>query len=333
MSLKDSGADPRMLFHLLEFFGSEAAGLLQDAFGDADFADIVQQAGHVGAFGEGIAEAGLQGQLPAQDGDALAVAAGVGVLGIHRAGQAVQQAHHQAVHVVEEHGVFEIDGRFVGDGVEELAVLRVEIAAGLVPGRRDSRGRFPARWSGTAMSCRTCLPSQLKFVSPARSLMSSGPLCLQSMGDQLFGEAMDAAGRQAERPVKDRFLALDVISAQGHAHSLHAHDFQNVQARLLEEIVRGAVDAHPAADLVDQAQFLVGVGQMAGEGIQLGFQASQAKLIFEHAQDQAGLSLHGFFGVSEQLLGLLAEPGAVESEAAANPQDFLGEVEILRPAG
>ena len=58
---------------------------------------------------------------------------------------------------------------------------------------------------------------------------------------------------------------MNVIAVEGHAHSLDAHDFQNLEARLLEEIVGGAVDAHSAADLVDQTQFLVGVGQVSGK--------------------------------------------------------------------
>ena len=50
MSLQDSGADLRVLFHLLEFFRRELAGLLQHGFGHADLADVVQQAGHVDAI-------------------------------------------------------------------------------------------------------------------------------------------------------------------------------------------------------------------------------------------------------------------------------------------
>ena len=41
-------------------------------------------------------------------------------------------------------------------------------------------------------------------------------------------------------------------------------DFHDVAAGLLEEFLSAAVDLHPAADLVDQAQFLVGVGELAG---------------------------------------------------------------------
>ena len=110
----------------------EPAGLLQHAFGHADLADVMQQAGHVDAFDLLVAEPDLPGEMPAEQRDALAVAAGVGVLGVDRAGQAVQQAHHQAVHVVEQHRVFEIDRRFVGDASSAACCRRVEIAVGLV---------------------------------------------------------------------------------------------------------------------------------------------------------------------------------------------------------
>ncbi len=102
------------------------------AFGDADFSDVVKEPGHVNALGQRLGEAGFEGELAGDGGDAFAVAAGVGVLGVDGAGEAMEQSHHQAVHVVEEHGVFEIDRRFVGDRVEELAVLGVEIAGDFV---------------------------------------------------------------------------------------------------------------------------------------------------------------------------------------------------------
>ncbi len=42
----------------------------------------------------------------------------------------MEEAHHQAVDVVEEHmAVFEIDGGFVGDGVEELLITESESPA------------------------------------------------------------------------------------------------------------------------------------------------------------------------------------------------------------
>ena len=132
---QDARADLRVLFHLLEFFGRELAGLLQHGFGHADLADVVQQAGHVDALDLVIGQLDLGRQMPAEQRDALAVAAGVRILGVDRAGEAVQQAHHQAVHVFEQHRVFEIDRRFVGDRVQQLAVDRVELAGGAQ--RRD----------------------------------------------------------------------------------------------------------------------------------------------------------------------------------------------------
>jgi hypothetical protein len=130
--LEDLGADRRVALDLLELLGGQAAGLLQDGLGHADLADVVQQPGHVDLLDVAVAQADLARQVAADERDALAVAAGVGVLGVDRAGQAVQQAHHQAVHVLEQPGVLEVDRRLVGDRVQQLAVDRVELAVGLV---------------------------------------------------------------------------------------------------------------------------------------------------------------------------------------------------------
>src|SRR5450432_2032913 len=120
---------------------------------------------------------------------------------------------------------------------------------------------------------------------------------------------------------------------KGDAHSLDAHDFQNFEAGLFEEIGRWAVDAHTAADLVDEIQFFVGIGEVSGERIQFSFQAAEAKLIFVCSEHQACLSLNLLFAVGDKFLGLLTKPGSVESEPAADAEDFLGEVEIAAAAG
>ena len=93
----------------------------------------MQQAGHVDPLDLGIGAArSAAARCAAEQRHALGVAAGVGVLGVDGAGEAVQQAHHQAVHVLEQHGVLEVDRRLVGDGVQQLAVDRVELAVELV---------------------------------------------------------------------------------------------------------------------------------------------------------------------------------------------------------
>ena len=61
------------------------------AFGDADLADVVEQAGHVNLVHFLTPRAQVAGrELAAEQGHAFAMAARVGVFGVHRAGEAVQ---------------------------------------------------------------------------------------------------------------------------------------------------------------------------------------------------------------------------------------------------
>ena len=48
---------------------------------------------------------------------------------------------------------------------------------------------------------------------------------------------------------------------------------------------------------------------------------------------EPGLASDGLVVVGDKFLGLLAEPGGVEPEPAANAKHFLGEIEIDASAG
>ncbi len=72
---------------------------------------------------------------------------------------------------------------------------------------------------------------------------------------------------------------------------------------------------------------------MSGKGIQFAFQGSEAELIFECPEHEPGLAMNIVFGVGDEFLGLLTQPGSVESEAAADAEDFLGKIEVPGSAG
>ncbi len=60
---QDLSANGGMFFDGVEFGIGEAAGLGEDGFGDADFADIVQEAGEVDAFALFFGKADLAGEF------------------------------------------------------------------------------------------------------------------------------------------------------------------------------------------------------------------------------------------------------------------------------
>ena len=55
-----------------------------------------------------------------------------------------------------------------------------------------------------------------------------------------------------------------------------------------------AVDLHPAADLVDERQFFVGVGELAGERVDLALEAVELHAVADHALEQLGLAEQRF---------------------------------------
>ncbi len=138
---------------------------------------------------------------------------------------------------------------------------------------------------------------------------------------------MNGSRGEAEGAVEDGLLALGGVAAEGDAHALHTHDFQDIEACLLEKVIGAAVDSHAAADLVDETEFFVGVGELSGEGIEFAFEAGEAYLVAQHVEKHAGLTLHGLIVEGGSFLGLLIEPDSVEAEAAADADDIFAELE------
>ncbi len=116
-------------------------------------------------------------------------------------------------------------------------------------------------------------------------------------------------------------MLVDARRCERHAHAADVHHFHHVEARLLEEVAGAAVDLHAAADLVDQAQFFVGVGELAGERIELLLPGRRARTWSRiMPSSRRGLALDRFVAVGRQLVGLLVEPDAVEPEPAADAE-------------
>ncbi len=89
--LEDVVADRDVLVDLLLFLWGERLALAEDGIGDADLPDVMNQAREID-----VAQLPLsQSQLPSQfDGDpahSLAVAGGVGILGVNGGGQGPEQ--------------------------------------------------------------------------------------------------------------------------------------------------------------------------------------------------------------------------------------------------
>ncbi len=119
-----------------ELLGGEAAHLGQDALGNADLAHIVHQTGDADALGVLSAHAHLSGEELGEEGDALAVAAGVGVFGVDGGGEGVECPQAHGPLLGEPRDVLVEGAQEVGDGVDELHLRAgdVGIGSGLVAG-------------------------------------------------------------------------------------------------------------------------------------------------------------------------------------------------------
>jgi hypothetical protein len=124
----DRVPEPGVRLHDRELLVGERARLLQDGIGDADLADVVQQAGQAQPADVAGAHAQLLTDQPTQLGDGLAVAVGVGVLGVDRA----RQCGGQRVGVA-------LLGDLVGRGQRRLQRLVVEQAAAVAALCLDQR--------------------------------------------------------------------------------------------------------------------------------------------------------------------------------------------------
>ena len=72
-----------------------------------------------------------------------------------------------------------------------------------------------------------------------------------------------------------------------------------------------------AAELIDQAQLFVRVGELAGEGVELLFEPGETDLVADHSEQQSALANDRFVAVNRQLFGLLIEPDPVDSRRMA----------------
>ena len=122
--------------------------------------------------------------------------------------------------------------------------------------------------------------------------------------EQLAREPPDHRLRDDQRAVEDRVGPGDTIAGEHHSHRLHVHHFQNVIARLLEEVRSPAVHPHAAADLVDQAQFFVSGGELLGKIVELLAHARQSQLVAEHRGELHGLACDGLTAVAGQRIGV-----------------------------
>src|SRR6185437_7495454 len=118
---QDVGALGGVCLHDLVLFRSKGARLLEHAILDADFAYVVQLGGDAHPFDELILQPHFRGQQDGVAGNAIGVAAGVGVLFVNRAGQHLDGVHEQSAILFS--GALEIINKtlqILGHGVEGL---------------------------------------------------------------------------------------------------------------------------------------------------------------------------------------------------------------------
>ena len=94
--LQDGAGDERVAFDGRAFVGRQGAGLLEDGLFDAEFAEIVEDAGDADAAHFVVGQAHFAGRGRGQCGDVFGMEAGIRVLGL-------QDLGHDGKHVQEEH--------------------------------------------------------------------------------------------------------------------------------------------------------------------------------------------------------------------------------------
>ncbi|CAA9409602.1 MAG: hypothetical protein AVDCRST_MAG64-2207 [uncultured Phycisphaerae bacterium] len=146
-------------------------------------------------------------------------------------------------------------------------------------------------------------------------------------------QPLDDGGRHLHGAVDGRLGAVDDALAEHDAHAADVEHLEHVLARLAEEVGGAAVDLHPAADLVDQRQFLVRVGELAGERVELLLEAVELDGVARHRLEHAGRAEQRLAAVRRQRVGGGREPAAVEAELRAAAQDVLGQRERVRTGG
>ncbi len=165
---EDTRADLGVLLDLLELLGCEPAGFLEDGFGYADLADVVEQAGHVDAVHQGVVQPVFRGKVAGQQGHALTMTACISILGIDSGGEGVHESHHQGMEIAEEHGVFDINGGFVGNRGQQLGGHGVELACVPVQPEEATQGLAAAlQWHRDQLPGERREPVESRIVADA----------------------------------------------------------------------------------------------------------------------------------------------------------------------
>ena len=104
-------------------------------------------------------------------------------------------------------------------------------------------------------------------------------------------------------------------------------------AGLAEEIRDAAVHPHAAADLVDQAQLLVGVGQLLGKAVELLLHPRELELIVKHRRQQCRLACKRLAGIGGHFPRLVDQPARIDRKPAANAKHIFAGFKILGSRG
>ena len=136
---EDSVADLGMPADLGVLIGVEAAGLAEDVFGDADLADIVEQAGDAVELDLRLVEVECDGHLGRQEADAFGMSAGVAVLGVDAGAHGLEHACEEEMLFGEAGHVLVEDAEEVGSGLDEFHFGAADIGVGAVLAAADEQ--------------------------------------------------------------------------------------------------------------------------------------------------------------------------------------------------
>jgi hypothetical protein len=135
--VEDFESDFGVALDLGEFVVGEAAHFAEGRFGDADLADVVQEAGDAVLLDGFAIHSHRGGHFGGEEGDAIGMAAGVRVLGVDGGGEAMDRADELSAQVGEAGHVFVKDADEIRGGAQKLGFFAgdVLIIALLVAGQ------------------------------------------------------------------------------------------------------------------------------------------------------------------------------------------------------
>ncbi len=146
---EDLDAVEAVLLDLLEFGVGEAAGLVEDRFGHADLADVVEQCGELDRVDLFFAETELMGDAGGEGGDALRVAVRVTVLRVDGRDDRSDRIEEEALELGAELGALDRDAGLVADQRQQLQVAFGEGAgAAAVVGVEHAEHRIVGGYGG-----------------------------------------------------------------------------------------------------------------------------------------------------------------------------------------